>query len=129
MEIRRASDDVLLCNVVMEWSGWDYDYAAPVIRTVTGVPYIQPIGVAIELQELTLRFAPDTPGSNENKYRLLVDAHRKGRLLRFRDSEGVWNDCYVYEPLTRENSERWKEVRTKDVKMRKCVLLKRGYTR
>ncbi len=127
--LTRKSDGLILCNEVLEWSGWGAQYKAPVLETVTGIPYEQPIGVMYEVQELTLRFADDTPQSSENRFWILVNAHRKKQRLTFSDSKGVVSDVFVHQPMTPDTSERWREVRTKDVRLQKCVIRKASYVR
>ena len=127
MELRRKGDNKLLCRDISKWSGWRPNYKAPVIETVNNVPYIQPIGVATELQELTLMFADHFPGSTEANLWALVDAHRKSRQLTFLDSKNELSDCYVYEPITEIN--RWEAVKTRDIYRVPVVLVKAGYIR
>ena len=127
--IWRASDGVLLCNEVAKWSGWQTPYKAPVIETVNGVPYIQPQGVALKTQDLTLLFADHFPGATEARLALLIEAHRRSKRLVFRDSKGDVNYVRVYAPIGPDSQERWEEVRTKDIYRVKVTLMKEKYIR
>lgn len=128
-EIRRASDNVLLCDEIVGWSGWLPHYNAPVLETVNFIPYVQPIGVAIELQTVKALFADHYPGATMTKFRALWQAHRFSKALTFTDLTGDTRRCFIYSPITEDSIERWEEVPTKTILRVDVVLMKEDFVR
>ncbi len=127
MQLRRASDGVILADEFTNFSGWNYDYQFVNIPTVTGVYYPQATGVLNETYLLTAAFANDLPNSTNAKYRQLVQAHRGRKRMRFKDETGDIVECRVFDITNRQENQRWEPVRTKLIRMVEITLLKIEY--
>lgn len=127
MFIRRKSDGVILCQEFTEWSDWYQDYIFNNIPTISGVLYPQPWGVSQEMQDVTCAFANHFPNSTQANYHNLVLQHRRNRTLQFQDRYGDIYDVRVVDALNGEASERWQEVRTKNIRFLKVKLMKLAY--
>lgn len=127
MWIKRKSDGLILTDEFTEWSDWYQDYIFNNIPTISGVLYPQPWGVSQEMQDVTVAFANHFPNAKQARYNALVAEHRRNRRLLFQDR---YNDVYevrVVEALNGEASERWADVRTKNIRFLKVKLMKLAY--
>lgn len=128
MTLSRKSDGLVICASphVKEWSDWYSLATVNQIPTISGVLYPQPWGVEQEAQDLELMFANHYPYTQAS-YRTLVAAWRKNQTLRFTDFYGAAFDVRVISDLGKDASSRWKDVRTKSIRVVEVTLMKLDY--
>lgn len=127
MRITRKSDGFVICESpeIADWSPWYSLATVNQMQTIGGVLRPQPLGVEQEAIDLELVFAAHY--GNAGGYTVLKNAWRKNRTLVFTDFDG---DAYDVRPISAfdsDSQERWKEVRTKNIRILSCTLLKLEY--
>ena len=127
MKLTRRSDGFVICQSpdIEEWGTWYSLATVNQMQTIGGVLRPQPMGVEQEAIDIDCRFAQHY--GNAGGYNVLKNAWRKNRTLRFTDFEG---DAYDVRPISAfdaDSQKRWKEVRTKNIRLLQVTLLKLEY--
>lgn len=127
MKLTRASDGFVICESphIAEWSPWYSLATVNQIQTIGGVLRPQPMGVEQEAIDLELMFAPHY--GSAGGYNVLKNAWRRNRTLRFTDFEGNTHDVRPISAFDADSQKRWKEVRTKNIRILTCTLLRLEY--
>lgn len=113
MLIRRAQDNLVLCDRIASWSGWDKYGRTPVRNTVTGVPRIF-AGQKAQLLVCKVRctFATGDPRASVANFREILRLHEKSRALRFTDREGAVTEAAL---MDWTEPEPWEDVKAKTI--------------
>ncbi len=125
MELRRSSDNYLLCNEISRWSGWKPMYNAEVYPTVENVPYFYREGVMLKVQEIRCAFSDGFPGATEDRYWKMVECDRKTRACKFTDSKGATTTVLIYEK--QQDEDREEEIRSEDIRYVTLMLAQTRY--
>lgn len=115
MVLTRKSDGLILTNYIVSWTPWMPIYSHFEHQTQAGTYYPQNLGYASEVQELVALFAPHYPNSTPARFRALWQASRRNHTLTFTDYAGAVSDVRVFETITPDSAERWREVPTKTI--------------
>ncbi len=127
MRLTRASDGFVICESpnISEWSPWYSLATVNQMQTIGGVLRPQPMGVEQEAIDIECMFAAHY--GNAGGYNVLKNAWRKNRTLRFTDFEGVTYDVRPISAFDEGSQKRWKEVRTKNIRILSVTLMKLEY--
>lgn len=125
MDLRRKSDNYLLCGEISAWTGWKPMYNSEMQHTVEFIPYFHREGAMLKVQQIRCAFSDQFPGAEEFRYWQLVRADRKTQLCKYLDSRGFTKDCYIYEKNTDEDREQ--DVRSEDIRYVTVILVEANY--
>jgi hypothetical protein len=115
IRISRKDTGKILSDVCSGWSGWQRPFTMPSLFTVTGVRYLQKVGVRRYACTATMRFATRYPNSTLNNLEELIDCAHDLTVLRFRDLEGYTYDVQVVEPPESPRNEEIKHISVYEV--------------
>lgn len=115
MKLVRKSDGFVITDMITDWTPWMPLYSHFEHQTQAGTYYPQNLGYANEVQELTALFAAHYPNSTPARFTALWQASRRNHTLQLTDYAGTVSDVRVFETITPDSAERWKEVPTKTI--------------
>lgn len=127
MILTRKSDGFVICESpnISEWSPWYSLGTVNQMQTIGGVLRPQPMGVEQEAIDLELMFAAHY--GNAGGYGVLKAAWRRNRTLVFTDFEGVAHDVRPISAFDADSQKRWREVRTKNIRILSVTLVRLEY--
>ena len=90
--LKRASDNVVLCDKVVAWTDWDWIFSYALEHTIGGVPYEDSKGAKYRATQVRLRFSPSYANATPAKYDSIIRALARKQDLKFTD---VYGDTYT----------------------------------
>lgn len=96
--LRRFTDNVLISNICVEFSGFRWQYVKPVHRTLTMVSVPQQLGGMERWWDAAFEFATDDPVNTIARYdAMCLDANRD-LFFKFINMDGVTYKCRIMAP-------------------------------
>lgn len=93
MELRRKSDNLVLCDAIYHWSGWHPYAESPVKETITGMPVeFSQDRALVKVTTAHCAFGFEGSVATDARYWEVVRLHRRKQFLVFRDRFGVETD-------------------------------------
>lgn len=98
MQLRRAEDNVLICDNCVETTTLNWTWTQPILKTLVGTTVLQEIGAMEAWGEITLEFATDDPINTFARYDTLCYDAKRLKKFRLYDVDGTFRNVYVVGP-------------------------------
>lgn len=95
MQLRRWTDNILICDVTISFSGFRWMSTKPIHRTITGVSIPQVMSVQERWWDATFEFASDDPVNTLARYDTLAYEANNDYFFKFIDIDGTAYKCRV----------------------------------